>query len=74
MIMSIEYHNLQRHLAGYLANTAKLQEEQSIAIMLMLKTQEQVLTMMDYIDKRREKPLDWEHLWQAATAISEQVK
>ena len=41
--------------------------------MMILKTERQVLTMMDYIDKHREECLTEEHLLNVAYAIAEQV-
>ena len=68
------YQKLQRHLASFLHYNAKFDDVESIAIMLMLKTEEQVLTMMDYIDKHRDGDLSFKHLWDVAIAISKQVK
>lgn len=42
--------------------------------MLLLKTERQVLTMMDYIDKHRHECLTEDHLIDVAIAIAEQVK
>lgn len=42
--------------------------------MFLLKTEEQVLTIMEYIEKHKDNQLDEEHLLDVAIAISEQVK
>jgi hypothetical protein len=57
-----------------LKHIAKIEAAPSIAIMAILKTSNQILTMMDYIHKHRETPQDEEVLWRVAVAISEQVK
>ena len=71
--MREEYYELQSHLASYLYHIAKIRKFESIAIMMILKTERQVLTMMDYIDKHREECLTEEHLLNVAYAIAEQV-
>lgn len=71
--MSEDYYELQEHLASYLKHIANIRQTESIAIMLLLKTERQVLTMMDYIDKHRNENLSEEHLLDVAIAISEQV-
>ena len=72
--MSEDYHELQRYLASYLKDIAKFGEARTLEIMFLLKTERQVLTMMDYIDKRRYECLTEEHLLDVAIAIVEQVK
>ena len=71
--MNEEYYEAQSHLATFLKHVAKIKKTESIAIMLLLKTEDQVLTMMDYIDKHRDSQLTEEHLLEVAIAISEQV-
>ena len=72
--MNDDYHELQTHLASYLTHIAKIGEARTLQIMFLLKTERQVLTMMDYIDKRRYECLTEEHLLDVAIAIVEQVK
>ena len=70
------YHELRVELASWLKHIAKLEEAPSIAIMLILKTPKQILTMIDYIDKHKAKKslLNEEYLSKVAIAISEQVE
>ena len=72
--MNDDYHELQTHLASYLTHIAKIGEARTLQIMFLLKTERQVLTMMDYIDKHRYECLTEEHLLDVAIAIVEQVK
>ena len=72
--MSEDYYELQSYLASYLKYIAKIGEARTLQIMFLLKTERQVLTMMDYIDKRRYECLTEEHLLDVAIAIVEQVK
>lgn len=72
--MSEDYYELQSYLASYLKQIAKIGEARTLQIMFLLKTERQVLTMMDYIDKRRYECLTEEHLLDVAIAIVEQVK
>lgn len=72
--MSEDYHELLSYLASYLKHIAKIGEARTLQIMFLLKTERQVLTMMDYIDKRRYECLTEEHLLDVAIAIVEQVK
>ena len=74
--MKQAHHELRVELASWLKHIAKLEEAPSIAIMLMLKTPRQILTMIDYIDKHRARKslLSEEHLSKVAIAISEQVE
>ena len=72
--MSEDYHELQSYLASYLKHIAKIGEARTLQIMFLLKTERQVLTMMDYIDKRRYECLTEEHLLDVAIAIVEQVR
>ena len=72
--MSEDYYECQAHLASFLYHIARIRKTESIAIMLLLKTERQVLTMMDYIDKHRHECLTEDHLIDGAIAIAEQVK
>ncbi len=72
--MNEDYYELQEHLASYLKHIAKIGEARTLQIMFLLKTERQVLTMMDYIDKHRYECLTEEHLLDVAIAIAEQVK
>ena len=72
--MSEDYHELQSYLASYLKYIAKIGEARTLQIMFLLKTEEQVLTIMEYIEKHKDNQLDEEHLLDVAIAISEQVK
>ncbi len=72
--MNEDYHELQTHLASYLTHIAKIGEARTLQIMFLLKTEEQVLTIMEYIEKHKDNQLDEEHLLDVAIAISEQVK
>ena len=72
--MSEDNHELQSYLASYLNYIAKIGEARTLQIMFLLKTERQVLTMMDYIDKHRYECLTEEHLLDVAIAIVEQVK
>ena len=72
--MSEDYYELQSYLASYLKQIAKIGEARTLQIMFLLETERQVLTMMDYIDKRRYECLTEEHLLDVAIAIVEQVK
>lgn len=51
--MREDYYEHQEHLASYLKHIAKIEAAPSIAIMSILNTSDQILTMMDYIYKRR---------------------
>ena len=72
--MSEDYYECQSHLASFLYYIARIRKTESIAIMLLLKTERQILTMMDYIDKHRYERLTEKHLIDVAIAIAEQVK
>ena len=72
--MNREYREIRRHLASYLKHIANLGEASCLQIMLTLKTVDQVLVMVDYLDKHQNELRNEERLCQVATAISEQVK
>lgn len=72
--MNEVYHELQSHLASYLTHIAKVGEARTLQIMFLLKTAEQVLTIMEYIEKHKNNQLTEEHLLDVALVISEQVK
>ena len=72
--MNDDYRELRRLLASYLKHIAKIGEASTLQILFLLKTERQIFTMMDYIDKRRYECLTEEHLLDVAIAIVEQVK
>ena len=72
--MNEEYYELQEHLASYLKHIAKQSEASCLQIMFILKTADQVIVMLDYIDKHKTEPFSEDHLLDVALAIAEQVK
>lgn len=52
-MMTEQYHEYQRLLAGYLYDIAKIGEGKTLQIMFMLKTKDQLLTMTDEIYKHK---------------------
>ena len=72
--MNDDYRELRRLLASYLKHIAKIGEASTLQILFLLKTERQIFTMMDYIDKRRYECQTEEHLLDVAIAIVEQVK
>ena len=73
--MREDYYEHQEHLASYLKHIAKIEAAPSIAIMSILNTSDQILTMMDYIYKRREEStgrgtfVEGGHYWSAFLVI-----
>lgn len=72
--MNTEYRELRRLLASYLRHIVRLGEASCLQIMFSLKTSNQILVMVDYLDKHLNENLSEEHLCQVAIAISEQIK
>ena len=72
--MTEEYHDARSHLVVFLRKIAKQSEASCLQIMSILRTELQVMTMMDYIYKRKNEPMSREQLVRVALAISRQVK
>lgn len=72
--MNNEYRELRRLLASYLRHIVRLGEASCLQIMYTLKTSNQILVMVDYLDKHLNETQSEEHLCQVAVAISEQIQ